>query len=141
MLNRLFSCVALVSLLLTITVGQIFAAEDGGDRRPPGPPPDKGGRPDGDKGHRPPPGGNPMVRMILQHAAELNLTDEQKAKLEEMGKGPMALLTDEQKKKLKEFMPPPRPGGPRGEGDGPKEHREPKHENGGEAKEEKEGGN
>jgi hypothetical protein len=65
---------------------------------------------------RPDPGSN-FIKFMLQHAADLNLSAAQKAKLEEMMKnGPISILTDEQKKKLRELGPPPRPDEAQGGG-------------------------
>ncbi|MEI6233356.1 MAG: hypothetical protein WCT04_09900 [Planctomycetota bacterium] len=56
---------------------------------------------DGDK---PKGGGKNLPGMLLEHADELGLTADQKAKLQDMAKGPMGILTDEQKTKAKELM-------------------------------------
>lgn len=54
-----------------------------------------------------------MANLLLQHADELGLTADQKAKLEDMAKGPMSLLTDDQKKKAKDIVTAARPGADR----------------------------
>jgi hypothetical protein len=59
---------------------------------------------------------NPAA-ILLQHADELKLTPEQKAKLEEFAKGPVSVLTDEQRAKAGAWLPPP-PGAPSGGGPG-----------------------
>lgn len=55
-------------------------------------------------------GANNQANILLQHADELGLTADQKAKLEEFKKGAMSVLTDEQKKKAQEFLPARRAG-------------------------------
>lgn len=75
------------ALIVAVTVvGSLSAAEgDEGKRRAPGTP-----------------GG--MAGIFLKNADALGLSAEQKAKLEEMAKGPMAVLTDEQKIKARELV-------------------------------------
>lgn len=58
-------------------------------------------------------GGGRLAQTLLDHADDLGLTAEQKAKLQDMAKGPMSVLTDEQKTKAKDLMP--KRGGPDGE--------------------------
>jgi len=50
-------------------------------------------------------GGGRMPQILLDHADELGLTADQKAKLQDMAKGPMSVLTEEQKTKAKDLMP------------------------------------
>ena len=62
-----------------------------------------------------------QAAVLLQHADELGLTADQKAKLEEMAKGPFSILTEDQKKKAKDIITAARPGaGKKKEGDGDK---------------------
>src|SRR2546423_1001315 len=70
------------------------------------------------QGQRRQQGGAPtnQAKIMLQHADELALTADQKAKLEEFAKGPMSVLTDEQKTKAREIIRanvPQQPGGRR----------------------------
>ena len=61
---------------------------------------------------------NPAA-ILLQHADELKLTADQKAKLEEYAKGPTSMLTEEQKTQAAAWLPKPGgPGGPGGGGQG-----------------------
>lgn len=53
-----------------------------------------------------------QTQILLKHADELGLTADQKAKLEEIAKGPMAVLTDEQKTKAREIILAERPEQP-----------------------------
>ena len=57
---------------------------------------------DGDKAKGGP--GGRQVQILLDHADDLGLTAEQKAKLAEFAKGPLSVLTDEQKTKAREYM-------------------------------------
>jgi hypothetical protein len=50
-----------------------------------------------------------QAQILLKHADELALTAEQKAKLEDMAKGPMSVLTDDQKTKARAIILASRP--------------------------------
>ena len=72
---------------------------------------------DGEK----PKGGGPgrIPQLLLDHADELGLTADQKAKLQDMAKGPMSVLTDEQKTKAKDLLPKGPGGDKKGKKDAP----------------------
>jgi hypothetical protein len=70
-------------------------------------------------GEKPRGGPGRMPQLLLDHADELGLTADQKAKLQDMAKGPMSVLTDEQKTKAKDLLPKGPGGDKKGKKDAP----------------------